>query len=219
MPILDSYLDGHSFKYDCILKLYMTILVFAAHPDDDVLGTGGTIAKYAKEGKKCVAVICSSGESLLGTHIIKKTVAVETRLNEAIRAGEILGFKETLFLGLKDTKLNVDMANIDVKEKIALIIKKYKPEKIFVHSEDDPHPDHNAVAKTVVEVCKKIKYEGSIYCFDIWNPVDVKKRNLPKMYVDISDTFKLKVRALKAHKSQFFQTLPVLPSMYIKAFI
>ena len=68
----------------------MNILVFAAHPDDDIIGTGGTIAKLSKEGHNCYAVICSNGESLLGTHIFKKTVAIETRISEATKAGELV---------------------------------------------------------------------------------------------------------------------------------
>jgi len=195
----------------------MNILVFAAHPDDDILGTGGTIAKYNKEGHNCYAIICSNGESLLGTHIFKKTVAIETRISEATRAGEIIGFKKTMFLGLKDTKLSEEMNDKDVYDRIKTIIKTFKPDRIFTHSVDDAHPDHNAVAKTTLEICKQINYQKPIYSFEIWNPVDIKKRSLPKMYVDISSTFRQKLKAFRAHKSQFFQTLPIIPSIYIKS--
>ncbi len=197
----------------------MNILVFAAHPDDDILGTGGTIAKLSKEGHNCYAVICSNGESLLGTHIFKKTVAIETRISEATKAGEIIGFKKTMFLGLKDTKLNEAMRDKDVYDRIKRIIKSYNPDRIFTHSVDDAHPDHSAVARATLEICEQIKYEKPIYSYEIWNPVDIKKRSLPKMYVDISSTFRQKMKAFRTHESQFFQTLPVIPSIYIKSII
>ena len=80
-----------------------TIMIICAHPDDEVLGMGGTIAKYASEGKRVVAVIFSYGEN---SHWwLKKKNTVEMRVAETKAAGKILGIHETIFLGLKDFDL------------------------------------------------------------------------------------------------------------------
>ncbi len=160
-----------------------TIMVFCAHPDDEVLGVGGTIASYAKQGKNVIVVIFSYGE---GSHPwLKKRVTVEMRVNEGKKAGKILGCKETIFLGLKDTGVKKHGEKLKVEKKIKNLIEKYQPAKVFIHSKDDPWPDHQAVHKIMIKVIEKIKFDGDVYSFDIWNPIRARERNLPKWKLSI----------------------------------
>ncbi len=192
------------------------ILVFCAHPDDEIFGVGGTIAKYAKEGKETVTVICSDGES---SHPwLKEEYKIRMRREESTKAGNIVKAKETIFLGLRDGKLNKDMNTRGNLLRIKEIIKKEKPKKIFTHSIDDPHPDHRGVFRAVKKALSKPQYRGALYSFEIWNIANLKKRHLPKMYVDISKTMPLKIKALKMFRSQIGSLIPLLPAVYVKSF-
>jgi len=190
-----------------------TIFVIAAHSDDQVLGAGGSIAKWILEGKKVIVIIMSYGES---THPwLKKKVAARMRVSESIEAGKILGIEKTIFLGLDEGKFKEQFPK--KQKELIEIIKKEKPIKIITHATDDPHPDHRAISKLVVEMCEKIKYKGDIYAFNIWTFVNVAKSELPKLFIDISDTFKLKNKALKCFKSQWMAMVSLLWSVYFRA--
>jgi LmbE family N-acetylglucosaminyl deacetylase len=192
-----------------------TSVVFCAHPDDEVLGVGGTIAKYRNEGANVVTVIFSSGER---SHPwMKKNVTVVAREKETEKVAKMLGINRAINLGLKDGTIWKESKEKQTYEKIMSIIKEYNPDKIFTHAVDDPHPDHHAVYKIVREVMNMINFKGNIYSYEIWNPFNVMKRKLPKMYVDISDTFKIKKNALKCFESQKLFIVPLLPVTYLRA--
>ena len=192
-----------------------SILVLCAHSDDQVFGVGGTIAKYAEEGKRVIVVIFSYGEK---SHLwLKKKVTVKMRVKESKDAGKILGVEKTIFLGLEEGKFQRDIEEMEVHDKIYRLIRKYKPIKIFTHSRDDPLPDHSTLNKFVLELCNEIDYKGDVYSFDVWNPVKIVERNIPKIYVDISKTFSKKIRALRCFESQWMSMVSLLWSVYYRA--
>src|SRR3972149_4217840 len=192
-----------------------SVLVLCAHSDDQVFGCGGTIAKYAKEGIEVNIAVFSYGEK---SHPwMKKSIMVEARVNESLEAAKVVNANDTLFFGIEEGKFKEDFERLDIKEKIEKLVEKYKPTKIFTHSSDDPMPDHNTLSKLIHGICGEIKYDGDLYAFDVWTPFKIKDRNLPKMYVDISDTFKTKIRALKCFKSQKATMVSLLWSVYFRA--
>jgi hypothetical protein len=73
------------------------------------------------------------------------------------------------------------------------------------------------VYKIVSETMDKVRYKCDVYSFDIWNPLNIKKRAAPKLVVDVTDTFKLKIKAFKLHKSQWMAKMIMLPSTYVRA--
>ena len=182
------------------MKKPQTILVFAAHNDDGVIGAGGTLAKYAKQGKKVKTVVFSYGE---GSHPhLKPEVIKLTRYKEALEADKILGGSGMAFLNLKEMQFRKQAKRPDKKKLIKDIIRHERPEKIFIHSINDPLPDHRAVYKVVMDVIEEINYKGDIYTFEVWNILNILHRNKPKLVVDVTDTFQKKIKAFKAHKSQ-----------------
>jgi LmbE family N-acetylglucosaminyl deacetylase len=192
------------------------VLVFCAHPDDEVFGLGGTIAKYSQEGKKVIIIVCSYGENSLPW--LKEKEVAETRKKECLAASEIIGVSKTIFLGLKEGL--IDNADIETVEKIKNAIKEYAPEKVFLHSIDDPHIDHKAVYRLVLKLLIVVGYKGEVYAFDVWNPINFTKRASPKLYVDITKTFGRKIRAIKMFKSQKIQgRWPLLPAAILKAIV
>ncbi len=194
------------------------ILLVCAHPDDEVFGVGGTIAKYTEEGFRVHVLICSYGEQ---SHPwLRKRFVIETRINEQKAASQILGTSSTKFFGLREGYFEEDARKNKVQQKIASAIKSKKPVKIFTHSIDDPHPDHKITHRTALEALDMTKHKCDVYTFDVWNPVNLLKRKKPKLYVDISKTFNKKLEALKCFKSQRINTMvPLLWSVYARAII
>ncbi len=177
------------------------ILILAAHSDDEVLGCGGTIAKYADEGEDVVSIIFSEGDPINPKNYTKenKNIAIQRR-KESIAAGKVLGINDTVFLGLSHNPFmsNEDLAHIN--KRISKIIIKLKPRIIFTHVPDDPHPGHAMVAKLAKKIADK--HDISLYTFMISNPLKIQYRDKPRLYVDITDTINKKRKALKQFKSQ-----------------
>lgn len=188
------------------------ILIFCAHNDDQTIGAGGTIKNCIKNNKKAYTYIFSYGES---SHPhLKPEVVAKMREKESIQAARILG-DEIHYLGLKEGKF-IETFN---KDEIKKIIKKINPTKVFTHSPDDMHPDHRAVYKIIKKTLKGMNYKGDMYAFDVWNLFSFKTRDYPKLFMDISDTFKDKLKALEKHKSQILAIILLKWNIYLKAFV
>ncbi len=196
------------------MKNKETILVFASHGDDEVIGCGGTISKYSKEGKEVITIVFSSGEK--SSPWLKGEYLVETRRDEVKRIGAFIGSKQTVFFGLKDTKLKEEVENPKVKRAIINIIKHFKPTSIFTHSKYDPHPDHKAVNKIVFETLNYLDKDKKInvYVFEVWN---VLNETQPRMYVDVTETFGKKIEAMKKFRSQRFYVYLLMLPVIIRA--
>jgi len=193
------------------------ILVLGAHSDDQILGPGGTIAKYARKGKAIKTIIFSYGE---GSHPhLKRDVAVKMRVKEAQQADKIIGGDGVVFLGLTETKFQQEIHERKIDVKLMHIIKKFRPHKIFTHSDVDVHPDHRVVTKTILNVIKTLDYKCDIYIYPIWNVFRFTKRDLPKMYVDVTKTFHIKIKALKAFSSQWMAMVLLIWSVYFRAIL
>ena len=194
-----------------------TILIFTAHNDDQIIGAGGTIAKYAKQGKRVIVYIFSFGESS-HPHYQKEEI-IKTRVKEMLEADKILKIHASFFLGLKEGDFPREFERKERRKVLVRAIREHNPTKIFTHSKDDPHPDHKAVNAIIRQVAKEMNYKGELYTFDVWNPFSIRHRDFPKLVVDITNTFPLKVKALKCHESQFTALLSMMPSTYTRAIV
>ena len=194
-----------------------SILFLCAHNDDHIIGAGGTIIKYAKDGNEIFTIVFSYGES---SHPhFKREFAVQMRVKESFDAAKILGEERMTYLGLKEGRFLDDFKRKRLARKLRNIINEKQPTKIFTHSVDDPHPDHQAVYGIVTQLVDKMRFKGDVYCFDVWNPITITTRSLPRLVVDISDTFGLKMKAMRAHKSQILARLSLFWNLYAKAFL
>lgn len=193
------------------------ILVFCAHNDDQIIGPGGTLIKYAKEGKKVYTIIFSYGESSHPWY--KKKVTADMRYKECMKSDKIMDIKNLTFFGLTEGRFQQEIEEKGIKERIRKYMKKYMPSKIFVHSFDDPHPDHRAVYKVVEELVDESGTDPDVYAYSIWNPATFRKRGLPKLVVDISEEFDTKIKALRCHRSQLLTLISLMWSIYFKNII
>ena len=185
------------------------ILIFCAHSDDEAVGMGGTISKYVNDKKKVVKIVFSPGEKS-SPHLQEKVVR-KARHKETDKASTFIGIKETKNLGLKDTKLKTEIRRPFVEKRIKELITKYRPEKIYIPSSLDPHPDHQAVNTIVLEAVDSLRKHYPVYAFEVWNVV---KETHPRVYVDISNYMDIKMKYIKMFKSQWLYMF----TLYLPAF-
>lgn len=177
-----------------------SILVICAHSDDQIIGAGGALTKYAREGYDVHTIILSFGESVK-PHLRREVIS-KARIREAQKADRIIGGKGVIFLGLRELHFEEDFAKRGIENNFMKLIKRINPVKIFTHASDDAHPDHRATFRMVLKTYKRMGLEAELYMFEVWHLINLKKRNKPKLVVDTSTTFPTKIQALKVFKSQ-----------------
>jgi LmbE family N-acetylglucosaminyl deacetylase len=198
-----------------------TAVVFCAHPDDEALGVGGTIAKYIQMGKQVIVVIFTDGESSHPWE--KKEFVTKKRRDEVHNAASFIGSPKIIHLGLKDGSLTKDIKKPIVHQLIKDILVQYKPSKVFTHARDDMlYPDHVAVHKVTLgaidDYNKTATSPTEVFTFNIWG-FAIWNRERPLLIVDITTTFEQKIKALRAFDSQKLALAQLWPSVFIKALI
>ncbi len=186
-----------------------SILIIVAHPDDEIVGMGGTLLKYLDEGKSIIEIIFTKGE--LSHPHFKEEVISDIRKKEMEKMAKKIRIKEVIFLDSKEgyIKEEIKMIIPEVKK----YIKKYNPEKIFTLSSSETHPDHRDVNKIVLDVVDSINKKYPVYTFNIWTIPKVIQN--PIIYIDISKYFWRKMKIMKEYRSQWLmmyypQILPVI---------
>ena len=182
----------------------LDILAIGAHPDDVELGCSATIAKEISRGKKVGVLDLTRGE--LGTR-----GSAEIRDEEAASAAEILGLTIRENLGFKDGFF----MNDEVHPKAVIeIIRKYQPEVVLCNAIQDRHIDHGKGSKLVSDACflsglRKIETISDQKAQEAWRPKQVyhyiQWENLkPDFVVDVTGFMDIKIKAVKAYSSQFY---------------
>ena len=182
----------------------LDILAVGAHPDDVELGCSATIAKEVSRGKKVGVLDLTRGE--LGTR-----GSAEIRDKEAANAAEILGLTVRENLGFKDGFF----VNDEVHQKAVIeIIRKYQPEVVLCNAAQDRHIDHGKGSKLVSDACflsglRKIETSYKQKPQEAWRPKQVyhyiQWENLkPDFVVDVTGFMEVKLKAVKAYSSQFY---------------
>lgn len=180
----------------------MRILVFAPHNDDEVLGVGGTIAKYAQAGNEVfVCEITSWLENIEQTNKIKQ---------EAVEAHDILGVKDTIFLDLPVVHLKETPTHIK-NQKFVNVVKEIKPEIAYIPHIGDMHVDHGETAQAAMVALRPMNNPQlrAIYTYETlseteWNIPNVSNGFIPNVWSDITDTYKHKIEAMKCFQTQLY---------------
>lgn len=134
------------------------ILVIVAHPDDELLGCGGTVALHAQNGDHVKIIILCEGESMRVQDAEEKRSATE----EAIR---ILGAESAVCIGFPDQHLDI-LPIVDVITPIEKAVRDFQPNIVYTHSMADVNKDHQVVFEAAL-VALRPKYEfiEEIYSF------------------------------------------------------
>jgi len=191
-------------EYSSKKEIGKTILVVAAHPDDEVLGCGGTIAKLTQQGLKVYVVFLADGESSRGNIVDIDNLILQRKKN-AMKALKVLGCTSVDFLDFPDNRLD-SLDLLDVVKRIEGFIDAYKPYKIFTHYAHDLNIDHQITHNAVVTACRpKPGYcVRELLFFEVPSSTEwgLFKTFSPNYFVDISDTLSLKINALNAYKNE-----------------
>ena len=177
-----------------------TILVVAAHGDDEVLGCGGTIAKHTSIGDNVHLIIMADGVTSRGSN------AGQGKRDDATqKSADVLGIKKVHRLGLPDNKMD-SLALLDIVQPLETIISDVKPEMIYTHHSGDLNIDHVLTNKAVMTACRPQPGHPvkTIYSFEVlssteWAEKSVSNSFNPNVYIDISQHIKTKLKALKCY--------------------
>jgi len=184
-----------------------TILIVAAHPDDEVLGCFGTVARLIKEGYEAYTLILGEGKTSRDDKrvIENKKDELELLNSEIQQANDAIGIKKVFIESFPDNRFDsVDL--LDIVKVISKVKDEIRPDIIFTHYENDLNIDHRITYQAVVTATRPMQDEcvKEIYSFEIlssteWNyPLSFS----PDIFYDVSETIDLKIKAMKAYSSE-----------------
>ena len=185
-----------------------SILVVAAHPDDEILGCGGVLAYHAARGDTVHVLIVAEGATSRDSRRDPEGRAGElTALNAAAScAASVIGAEEPRILGLPDNRLD-SLPLLDVIKPIEANVEAVKPEIVYTHHAGDLNVDHRIVHQATVTACRPVPGSPvrAIYAFETpssteWQTAGATFR--PQRWVDIEPFLGCKLRALDAYEAE-----------------
>lgn len=188
--------------------MFQSILIFAAHPDDEALGCGGTIAKLADGGAKIHVAFLADGVSSRGRTSAEQQLELHSRRIAAKRSCDILGVSSVSFGEFPDNRLDT-VALLDIVQMLESLIVEHRPEMVLTHHAGDLNIDHRRVHEAVVTACRPQRGHPvkSLLSFEVpssteWQLPSSGVVFMPNWFVDISDTLDRKFAALDAYATE-----------------
>lgn len=185
----------------------MKILIIAAHPDDEILGCGGTISRLINEGHTAFSLILGEGITSRYKKNEKNKIEQEkTKLKEEMnKANKEIGIKKVFKFEFPDNKFD-SIPLLDVVKKIEKVKKEVNPDIIFTHHKDDLNIDHRVAYKATITAFRPLKEETvrKIYSYEVlssseWN---YPKKFNPNVFFDISNQIESKIKAMSLYRSE-----------------
>lgn len=191
------------------------MMVFTPHPDDAEYGVAGTAARLVREGKDVIYVVCTNGDKGTSDMNINPEELARIREQEQLAAAELLGVQEVIFLrypdqGLEDTP--------EFRKEMVRLLRRYKPDTVVTA---DPyrryiwHRDHRITGQVVLDAV--FPYARDIHAYPDLIEEGLEPHRVveilfwgaeePNFRSDITDTFDLKIAALRCHQSQVGNSL------------
>jgi len=185
------------------------ILVVAPHPDDEVLGCGGTIARFATAGERVHVAIATQGRPLFPAKQVKQV------RSEARKASRILGVDKLHFLDLPVTTLHL-IPEHKLNAAFVKLMQLVKPDCVFIPFPGDRHQDHREIFDAMMVAMRpdgRRHRVERIACYETvsethWAAAGVEPGFEPNWYVDISGSLAGKLAAMRAYASQLAEKIP-----------
>lgn len=200
-----------------------TVLIVAAHSDDEALGCAGTIARHVSLGDQVFAVFMTDG---VGSRNGNDNGFVATRNQACINACKYLGIIETFSFNFPDNQMD-SVPLLEVNKALNQVLSKIRPEIVYTHYCNDLNVDHRVTHQALM-TCARPIYGSSIkeiYSFEVlssteWNSYSATKFN-PNLFIDITPFFDRKIQALKFYSeemrehphSRSFETVKALATL------
>ena len=185
-------------------------MIVTPHPDDAEFRVAGTVAGWTKEGKKVVYVVCTNGNKGTSDRSLSPEALSKIRQKEQMDAASVLQLSDVVFLGYSDQGLE---DTSDFRKKIVKLIREYRP-KVVVTA--DPyrryiwHRDHRIAGQVVLDAV--FPYARDHLSYPDFLEQGLEPHKVEELYfwaaedincrMDITDTFDIKMKALRCHKSQ-----------------
>jgi len=185
------------------------ILIVAAHPDDEVFGLGGTIARLAGEGHAIHVLILADGESSrFDSTLPREHDLNRARMSAAETARSILGYQSLEVERFPDNRLD----SVDLLEIVKIVegaFFDFRPSRVFTHHRGDVNIDHQLAHEAVLAACRPQPDNTlkELIFFEVpssteWRPPGSSIHFAPNLFIDISDTLQIKLEALQAYQNE-----------------
>ncbi len=184
------------------------VLVIAAHPDDEVLGMGGTIAKLVKEGCVVDVLIVTDGSSSQYRDSDHLAEIIESKKIETRNCADVLGVRDIYYGGLPDMKLDCT-PHIDINQSVEKVVDKVHPDMVFTHFWGDVNRDHQEVYKSTLVAVRPVMGQvvKELYCYRVpssteWTPNKADTMFMPNCFVDIEQYAEQKCKAFACYSTE-----------------
>ena len=186
------------------------VLIIAAHPDDEVLGCGGTIARLTSEGDNVFTLILGEGVTSRDRKrdLAKRENEISELRKQVNNANKILSVKKIYTFDFPDNRFDT-VPLLDIIKTIEEIKDSIKPDIVFTHHLGDLNIDHQVTFKAVMASCRPTIDESvkEIYSFEIpssteWNAPSSLTYFMPDYFVDVNKSLEIKINALKEYKTE-----------------
>jgi len=185
-----------------------SILVLAAHPDDEVLGCGGTIAKLADQGATVHVAFLADGVFSRADSKMDLHDELSARRAAADKACGILGVKSLSFGDFPDNRMDT-LPLLDIVKVVEALIVEHRPDTVLTHHAGDVNIDHRRVHEAAVTACRPQRGYPvkTLLCFEVpssteWQLPGSAPLFAPNWFVNISDAFDRKLAALDAYVAE-----------------
>ncbi|MCK5013462.1 MAG: PIG-L family deacetylase [Candidatus Omnitrophica bacterium] len=180
------------------------ILVVAAHPDDEILGCGATIARMIKEGCEAHTLILGEGVTSRDEQrdADSRKAEIEELKGHVHKANKIIGVEDAILKDLPDNRFD-SLPLLDIVKIVEEVKKDIRPDIIFTHYQNDLNVDHQITYRAVITATRPMTDETvkEIYSFEVassteWNyPLTFS----PDVFIDVSETIDLKLKSLEQY--------------------
>lgn len=183
----------------------MNVLVVAAHPDDEVLGVAGTMARLSSEGHDVDVVLMGEGSTSRSNGLIDHVAKAAELTTQSRAAADVLGVRDLVHLGLPDNRFD-QLDLLDVVKMLEAEIEPRQPDLVFTHSGGDVNVDHQVVFRATMAATRPVPnsptravltYEvgsSTEWAFGAFAPVFN-----PTVFYDISTTIEQKLAAMSLY--------------------
>ncbi len=178
------------------------VMIIASHPDDEVLGCGGTIAKLAAEGKQVEILVLGEGAA---SRDGSDSTAVEQLQNDARKAAKVLGAANVRFASLPDNRFDT-VPLLDIIKQIEGVIAEVKPNVVFTQHGGDLNVDHQITFRAVMTAVRPMAGQGirALYAYEVASSTEWAFQRFdpvfrPNYFVDIDGFLEQKILAMEAY--------------------
>lgn len=174
------------------------VLVIAAHPDDELLGCGGTVALHTRAGDRVTSVIVCEGESL------RYGPAGVGQSDHTRQAADVLGVQDVRALGLPDQRLDT-FTLTEIITPLEKVVREVRPQIVYTQFGGDANQDHDVLFRALLIATRPTEeYLRAVYAFDTASSTEwgYPRTFVPDTWVDISTTLETKIDAMACYESE-----------------